>query len=76
MKTWLYSITANAALMRLRKEKRANELTQTWIEEMELPSREPLPDDLAERQELAEKVKAGIALLPPDFRAALVLRDV
>lgn len=76
VKTWLYRITTNAALMRIRKEKRANELTQTGIEDMELPSREPLPDDLAERQELAEKLKAGIALLPPDFRAAVVLRDV
>ena len=32
--TWLYRITVNAALMRLRKEKKARTLTQTGLDDM------------------------------------------
>ena len=36
--TWLYRITVNAALMKLRKEKRDRTLTQTGLEDVQVVS--------------------------------------
>ena len=74
--TWLYRITTNAALMRLRKEKRARELTQTGLDDVEVASWEPTPERQALTSELGDKLMDGIDSLPPDLRAAVVLRDV
>ena len=74
--TWLYRITTNAALMRLRKEKRARELTQTGLDNVEVASWEPTPERQALTSELGDKLMDGIDNLPPDLRAAVVLRDV
>ncbi len=74
--TWLYRITTNAALMRLRKEKRGRELTQTGLDDVEVASWEPTPERQALTSELGDKLMDGIAQLPPDLRAAVVLRDV
>ncbi|MDA1188753.1 MAG: RNA polymerase sigma factor [Chloroflexi bacterium] len=77
VKTWLYRITTNAALMRIRKTKRAKEMTQPGgLEDIDISSKGPLPHDLAANSELGEKLKGAIAELPPDFRTAVVLRDV
>ena len=74
--TWLYRITVNAALMRLRKEKRARLLTQTGLDEVDLASWEPTPERSAVTSELGDKLREGIDMLPPDLRAAVILRDV
>lgn len=74
--TWLYRITTNAALMRLRKEKRARSLTRTGLDDMEIPSWGETPEGSAVTSELGEKIREGIAMLQPDLRAAVVLRDV
>lgn len=74
--TWLYRITTNAALMRLRKEKRGRQLTQTGLDEVDLASWEPTPERSAVTSELGDKLREGIDMLPPDLRAAVVLRDV
>lgn len=74
--TWLYRITTNAALMRLRKEKRGRQLTQTGLDEVDLVSWEPTPERSAVTSELGDKLREGIDMLPPDLRAAVVMRDV
>jgi RNA polymerase sigma-70 factor (ECF subfamily) len=74
--TWLYRITMNAALMRLRKTKKARTLTQTGIDDMEIVDWTTSPEKEAANSELRDKLQAGIDLLEPDLRAALVLRDV
>ena len=74
--TWLYRITTNAALMRLRKEKRGRSLTQTGLDDMDIPSWGETPEGLAVTSELGEKIREGIAMLQPDLRAAVVMRDV
>ncbi|MCH8206842.1 MAG: sigma-70 family RNA polymerase sigma factor [Chloroflexi bacterium] len=74
--TWLYRITVNAALMRLRKEKRARLLTQTGLDEVDLVSWEPTPERSAVMSELGDKLREGIDMLPPDLRVAVILRDV
>ena len=74
--TWLYRITVNAALMRLRKEKRARLLTQTGLDDFDVADWAPGPERSAVSSELGEKLQEGIAQLPHDLRAAVVLRDV
>ena len=74
--TWLYRITTNAALMRLRKTKRDRTLTRTGIEDMEIPTWDYAPEKAAINTELGEKLQEGMSRLDPDQRAAVVLRDV
>ena len=74
--TWLYRITVNAALMKLRKEKRARTLTQTGLDDVDIPNWDATPERSAMSSELGEKLQEGIAQLPPDLRAAVVVRDV
>ena len=74
--TWLYRITVNAALMRLRKTKRARTLTQTGLDDIEIPDWSQAPDDFASNAELGERLREGLDMLPPDMKAAVVLRDV
>ena len=74
--TWLYRITVNAALMRIRREKRARELRWVGIENLEVPSWEDSPEPSTINSELGAKIQEGIARLQPELRAAVVLRDV
>ena len=74
--TWLYRIAMNAALMKLRKGKRARQLTQTGIDDVEIPTWDDSPEDAAMNAELGEKLREGISRLDPDLRAAVMLRDV
>ena len=74
--TWLYRITVNAALMKLRKEKRARTLTQTGLEDMDVVSWDATPERAAVTSELGEKLQEGMGRLQPDLRAAIILRDV
>ena len=74
--TWLYRITMNAALMRLRKTKKARTLTHSGIDEVEVVDWTKNPHKDALDSELGDKLREGITLLEPDLRAALVLRDV
>ncbi len=74
--TWLYRITVNAALMKLRKEKRARTLTQTGLEDVDLPDWGATPEQSAVTSELGEKLQEGISMLQPELRGAVILRDV
>ena len=74
--TWLYRITVNRSLMRLRKEKRARQLTVTGYEDMNVVNWADSPEREALSSELRDKLEEGIQLLPPQLRAAVVLRDV
>jgi RNA polymerase sigma-70 factor (ECF subfamily) len=78
--TWLYRITVNACLMRLRKEKRARALTETGYKDVYVIDLAADPSGSPERtainSELREEMERAIASLPPDLRAAVVLRDI
>ena len=71
--TWTYRVATNAALDELRRRVRR----PTPVDELPFDARhsthtDRVPDQLADR--LA--VDAALAVLPPDFRAAVVLRDL
>ena len=74
--TWLYRIAVNSSLMKLRKDRRRDFLTQTGYDETQLVSWTEGPERAALNTELREKLEEGLALLPPQFRAVVVLRDV
>ena len=74
--TWLYRIATNAALMKLRKDRPKQLLTQLGYEDMQLASLTEGPEKLALNSELREHLEQGLELLPPNLRAAVVLRDV
>ena len=74
--TWLYRITMNAALMRLRKDRRSRMLVQDGVEDVEIVDWTTSPETGARDTELRDKLTEGINGLEPDMRAAVVLRDV
>jgi RNA polymerase sigma-70 factor (ECF subfamily) len=80
-KSWLMRIVSNACYDELRRRKRR---PATSIEEFEvdeeanpaLVSETELPEEYAQREEMARAIQAGILTLPADQRVALVLSDV
>lgn len=76
--TWLYRITVNAALMRLRKDKRRREMTVSEDERPDMPSTDlsQSPSASAANAELGDRIKRAIDELPEDLKTAVVLRDV
>jgi len=84
--SWLYRVTANAALMALRKKKRhENDVSLDTApnddEELSPPAfrlsdEGPLPDRVALTGELGEQVRSAIDRLPEPYRVVVLLRDV
>ena len=75
--TWLYRITMNAALMRLRKTNKARTLTHTGIDEVEVDRLDEEPAQGRARLGVGRQAPRGDR--PPRTRSArraLVLRDV
>ncbi|MGI9480250.1 MAG: RNA polymerase sigma factor [Hyphomicrobiaceae bacterium] len=85
LKTWLHRIVVNAALMKLRSRRRANEqpiddlLPEFDSNECRLETPWKVieqPDELLERTETAGIVRAAIYQLPESYRTVLLLRDI
>ena len=84
--SWIYRVTANAALMALRKRKRhendvsldaaATDEDDTPQPSLQLSDKAPLPDKVAMTGELGEQVRAAIERLPEPYRMVILLRDV
>jgi len=74
--TWLYRITVNASLMKIRKEKKSRHLIQMGYEDTEVPDWAADPARAVTNAELRRSLEDGISRLPPDIRTAVVLRDV
>ncbi|MDR0839196.1 MAG: sigma-70 family RNA polymerase sigma factor [Oscillospiraceae bacterium] len=76
---WMYRITYNICLDRLRKTRRRSETSLESEEgepELQIPDLSPLPEERAVSRETAKLVRAGLDSLPPKLRAALVMREV
>lgn len=83
--SWLYRVTANFALMRLRKQRRQpqvllDDLLPQYYEngQVERPSSDwsERADRQLENKELGVKINDAIGQLPEKYRIILVLRDV
>ena len=74
--TWLYCIAVNAALMRLRKDRQKDLLTQTGYDELRITSPSDGPEKMALNSEVLERVEKGLGMVAANLRAAVVLRDV
>jgi len=77
--TWIYRITANSALMRLRKK----QLPTVSIEDQEeretpvnIADWTPGPVEQLMTQELQSEMDEAIEALPPEFRQVFILRDI
>lgn len=83
--TWIYRIVINCFYDQVRKQKRRASIAFSLdaaipTEEGELnrewPSLEAGPEDISLQQELARVVQAALLDLTPEYRLALVLRDL
>ncbi len=84
--SWIYRVAANAALMRLRRQKRKPLLSleeavptfETTVSESLLPAGEwaRQADDKLLSKELAARIEEAILRLPEKYRLVLLLRDV
>src|SRR3989338_7264434 len=86
LSSWIYRIVANAALMKLRKRPKVQDLP---LEEELGPAMNAegmiavpvqdwsrLPDEELDRKELAGRLMDAIEQLPSDYKLVFVLRDV
>ena len=74
--TWLYRIVVNAALQKIRKERKPQRISQVSVEDIEAVDWSPGPESQTLNNELREKLEEAIGELPVDLRTAVVLRDV
>ena len=58
--TWLYRIAVNAALMKLRRDRNRNTLTQTGYDDMHIVSPSDGPEKLALNGELRVRLEEGL----------------
>ena len=74
--TWLYRIAINVALMKLRRDRPRNFLTQAGYDDMQLVSPTDGPEKLALNSALREHLERGLDLLPENLKTPVVLWDV
>jgi RNA polymerase sigma-70 factor, ECF subfamily len=82
--SWLYRVVVNAALMRLRKLKRRQEVELDEgatdgigpSADDSLPSWRSRADEAAENQELRQRIIAAIDELEPKYQAVFVLKEI
>jgi RNA polymerase sigma factor (sigma-70 family) len=81
LKAWLFQVARNRCLDELRR-KRAIHFSEIECASDEdevsplaaIPDTRPLPEELAERHDLQEKLQQAIQALPPKFRSVVLLR--
>ncbi len=76
--TWIYRLASNACVDLLRREGKRRAAVSLDDEDLNLniPASLPSPQEEAERRELREQIEAGLRALPPEYRAALALREM
>ena len=74
-RSWVYRIALNAALDALRSERDVSELDALSDEEEPRGPESDQPEALLVQKEQAKMVKQAVLSLPPECRAALILRE-
>ena len=77
LSTWLYRLATNACIDLLRRNQRGGERVSLDDEEttLEIVDDRPLPEQALERKETQRLIEAGLATLPEEYRAILLLRE-
>jgi RNA polymerase sigma-70 factor (ECF subfamily) len=73
---WLFRITKNLFLDRLRRRRRFRMEPLPEVDAQLPAATEPGPADVVERRTLEARLERALALLPEDFRLAVLLCDV
>jgi RNA polymerase sigma factor (sigma-70 family) len=81
LKAWLFQVARNRCLDELRR-KRAIHFSELEASNDEeelsplaiMPDNAPLPEEMAERSDLQQKLRKAIDALPPKFRSVVLLR--
>ena len=72
---WLLSIASHYCIDRLRRKSRAPQLSlEEPLPAQWLTSKAPRPEQAVNRKQERERVRQSLDTLPPDYRAAIVLR--
>ncbi|MEN6316931.1 MAG: sigma-70 family RNA polymerase sigma factor [Clostridiaceae bacterium] len=81
--TWVYRITTNVCLDDIRKKKNKKVISldeEIHVEDGEMKrqimSDDPLPDEVAEKEEMRRLVNDAINMLPEEQRLVISLRDI
>jgi RNA polymerase sigma-70 factor (ECF subfamily) len=82
--TWLYRITTNVCLTRLKRRQGKDNVTVSLDEPVqdeedmirELPDVKHTPEILFERKQTQQAIQTAISELPSDYRSVVVLRDL
>jgi RNA polymerase sigma-70 factor, ECF subfamily len=72
--TWIYRIAVTTCLDYRRKSRREVFRTEPLTDD--LPSDEPLPEQLYESAEMPRSIQLALQKLPKKLRAAIVLREI
>ncbi|MEX2031678.1 MAG: sigma-70 family RNA polymerase sigma factor [Dehalococcoidia bacterium] len=73
--TWLYRIATNTALMRLRR-RRHHTVNIDELRDTAEPNGTDLAGEVVSRLQVIDAVRTALALLPPDQRVVVALRDI
>jgi len=86
LKTWIYRITTNMALNRIKWLRRRGQYRQVSIDvsvnenlpplSESLPDRSPRPDNHARGAQIAERLQEALDELSDDQKAVVILRDI
>jgi len=86
LSSWIYRIATNAALMKLRKRPKVQQIpleeelgpgmTEDGMIAEPVVDWSRLPNDELDRKELGQRIEQAMNLLPADYRSVVVLRDV
>jgi RNA polymerase sigma-70 factor (ECF subfamily) len=80
--TWVYKIASNTCIDFIRKEKKRRGMNVISIDDdsddrpLQLPDTRYTPETELEKKELRESISAGLLELPPEYREALIMREV
>ncbi len=81
LKAWLFQVARNRCLDELRRKRAIHFSELESVNDDEelsalaaIPDSSPLPEELAERSDLQERLQAAIQLLPIKFRSVVLLR--
>ena len=75
LSTWLYRITMNTCLDELRRRKKKAQISLEALSEEGWEAPDPEGEKLLERSMNRELIRQALEKLPPDYKAALLLRD-